>query len=419
RLSTTAPVATRSSWRNCYAPTHDGGAAPGRPPAWDLDALIDQPLPWSLAEVLCRQVDELEPVAKQVVEAAAVLGHRVPFDLLAAVTGMDEGELIGVLRTLVSRGVLVESAGFDGPAGPPAATSDEMSFRHALVREAVTSRMLGRQRRRLHEAALEALLSAGDADPALVAHHAQAAGRYQEMVAAARRGAALYLSIGSAYQALKLAEMGLAEAGDDLDLLASAAQAAWLAGLLEDATGYAQRWRDLATSATDRAEALFLLIRLAWEADEAAEMVRFTREVEELIAALPSGADRARAMTAVAQSALLQDDFDTAVSWADRALALADQPDAGSPRPLGQAGGGVPVRLAALVERGSARIEQPERAAEGHALLAGVVDEAEKHGAWVLAARALNHLVQAPLPEASLTEQAETLERMRVDAERA
>src|SRR5690606_13882838 len=120
---------------------------------------------------------------KQVVEAAAVLGHRVPFDLLTTVTGMDEDELIGVLRTLVSRGVLVESGRPDTPALPQAAPTDEISFRHALVREAVTERMLSQQRRRLHEAALEALLAAGDADPALVAHHAQAAGRYPEMVA--------------------------------------------------------------------------------------------------------------------------------------------------------------------------------------------------------------------------------------------
>lgn len=313
----------------------------------------------------------------------------------------------------------MESGRPDTPALPQAAPTDEISFRHALVREAVTERMLSQQRRRLHEAALEALLAAGDADPALVAHHAQAAGRYPEMVAAARRGAALYLSIGSAYQALKLAEMGLAEATEDLDLIAHAAQAAWLAGLLEDAIGYARQWRALARSATDRADALFLLIRLAWEADEVADMVQLTREVEDLIAALPSGADQARAMTAVAQSALLREDFEAAVDWADRALALADDLDDAVPQSRGQAGGWAPVRLAALVEKGSALIEQPRRAAEGHALLSSVVDEAEKHGAWVLAARALNHLVQAPPPGVSLTDQAETLERMRVNAERA
>src|SRR5262249_45081988 len=53
----------------------------------DIEALADQPVPWSLAEVLRRQVDDLDPAQRQIVEAAAVLGHRIPFDLLAAVTG--------------------------------------------------------------------------------------------------------------------------------------------------------------------------------------------------------------------------------------------------------------------------------------------------------------------------------------------
>jgi DNA-binding CsgD family transcriptional regulator len=47
-----------------------------------------------------------------------------------------------------------------------------------------------------------------------------------------------------------------------------------------------------------------------------------------------------------------------------------------------------------------------------------VVDEAEKLGEWVLAARALNNLTQHVLPN-SPAENAELLERMRIDAERA
>jgi DNA-binding CsgD family transcriptional regulator len=361
----------------------------------DLDALCEQPLPWSLAEVLCRQVDDLDPTGKRIVEAAAVLGHRVPFDLLAAVTGGSEDELIRVLRELVTRGVLVESG------------EDELSFRHALVREALTGQMLGRQRRRLHEAALDALLAAGDADPAMVALHAGAAGRYPEMVAAARRGTGRYLSIGSAYQALRLAELGLAEVGDDVELLAGAARAAWLAGLLDDAVGYARRWRDLAHRATDRADALYLLIRLAWEADDIAGMTALTDQVEAAVGKLAPGPDQARAMTAIAQSAMLRDELDTAVAWADRALALADRLDLPE------------IRLAALVEKGCAQADRAATAEEGRRLLRGLVDEAEKRGEWVLAARALNTLVQAPSPTTCLSEQAEQLERMRVDAERA
>jgi DNA-binding NarL/FixJ family response regulator len=370
----------------------------------DLASLPDHPLPWSMAEVLRRQVDELDQRERRIVEAAAVLGHRVPFDLLAAVTGAGEDELIAALRELVTLGVLVESG------------EDEFTFRHALVREAIAGRLLGRERRRLHETALEALLATGSGepastayqagDPALVAYHARAAGRYDDMVRATRRGAGLYLSIGSAYQALQLAELGLEETGDDAELLAAAARAAWLAGLLDDAVGYARRWRDAAATTTERAEAHYLSIRLAWEADDLPAMERLTHGVETLIAELPPGADQAVAMTAVAQSALLRGDAGTAISWADRALELAERLDL--PR----------VRVAALTEKGIALTDWPSTAAQGREILAALIDDAEKLGEWVLAARALNELVQG-VPPSSPVEHAELLERMRLDAERA
>ncbi|MFD1320697.1 ATP-binding protein [Micromonospora sonneratiae] len=363
-------------------------------PGYDVEALVEQPLPWSLAEVLRRQVDDLDPVSHRIVEAAAVLGHRIPFDLLADVTGVGEDELIAVLRDLVSRGVLVES------------DEDEFAFRHALVREAIADQMLGRQRRRLHEAALDVLLTGGAADPAMVAHHARGAGRYDDMVAAARRGTALYLSIGSAYQALQLAEMGLDEVPDDSALLASAARAAWLAGLLDDALRYGRRWRDVAGTTTDRAESLYLLVRIAWESRETDEMRTLTHDIGTLIAQLPPGADQARAMTAIAQSASLRGDLDGALLWSDRALALADEFDLPA------------VRLAALLEKGWTLAERPQSAAAGRKILSALVDEAEKAGEWVLAARALNILVHGE-PPASPAEHAETLERMRIDAERA
>jgi DNA-binding CsgD family transcriptional regulator len=363
-------------------------------PANDVAALVEQPLPWSLAEVLRRQVDDLDPVSHRIVETATVLGHRIPFDLLAEVTGAGEDELIAVLRDLVTRGVLVESG------------EDEFAFRHALVREAIADQMLARQRRRLHEAALDVLLRGGGSDPAMVAHHARGAGRYEDMIAAARSGAAVYLSIGSAYQALQLAEMGLDEVPDDTELLSAAARAAWLAGLLDDALRYGRRWRDLAGAATDRAESLYLLVRIAWESRRTDEMRALTHDIETLIAQLPPGAGQARAMTAVAQSAYLRDDLDAALLWSDRALALADEFDLPA------------VRLAALLEKGSTLTERPQTAADGRDILSALVDEAEKAGEWVLAARALNTLVQE-VPPTSPVEYAETLERMRVDAERA
>ena len=81
-----------------------------------------------------------------------MLGRKVPFDLLAVVTGLAEDDLIEVLRELVRRGLLVELG------------DDEFGFRHALAREAISDQLLGRQRRRLHELAYETLAAADDAD---------------------------------------------------------------------------------------------------------------------------------------------------------------------------------------------------------------------------------------------------------------
>ena len=116
----------------------------------DPECLATQPLPFTLAEIVRRQLDGLSGDERRVIDAASVLGRGASFDVLAAVTRMNEQELIGHLRGLVDRGLITE----DRP--------DEFMFRHALVRDAVEDQLLGRERRRLHEAALAALRESGE-----------------------------------------------------------------------------------------------------------------------------------------------------------------------------------------------------------------------------------------------------------------
>ncbi|HEY8473123.1 MAG TPA: LuxR C-terminal-related transcriptional regulator [Natronosporangium sp.] len=360
----------------------------------DLDKIHLQPLPWNLAEALRSQLDGLAPDRRQVVEAAAVLGGRVPFDLLATVTGQAEPELIAALRELVDRGLLVE------------AEEDQFGFRHALTREAVAGELLSRQRRRLHEAALEALLATPDPDPARVAKHARGAGRFDDMVAAARRGAIERLASGAPYAALTIAEQALEEVPDDPELLGLAATAAWRAGYLSDAQRYGQRALRAATGDAQRVAALTHLMRVAWEQGELAEMDEYTERLRALTETLPDNQVRTRAIAAVAQAYMLRsggpNGLDDAVAWAERAYAAAERH------------GLKEVRLAALVEKGSALLQGPDTAAEGQRLLAEVAAEAEHAGAHLEATRSLHNLFWFAGEHAT----PEVLERMRSNAKR-
>ena len=298
--------------------------------------LADHPLPKTLTEAVLRHLDGLEPEERRAVDAASILGERIPFDLLTSVTGLGEDRLLDALRTFVDRGLVVEE------------TTDVFSFRHALTREAVAGRLLGRERRRLHEKALAALEETGSNDWAALAHHARAAGRLDEMVAAARRGASSYLRSGATYQALRLAELALHEGEADAELLELATLASWSVGLLATAVERAEQWRADATERSDDpslARALRLLARLRWETENPEAHRQAVDEALEVAQRLTPGEDRAWVANLAAEAAMLEGDTAAAVGWADEAMAAAG-PEAS-----------VSLRAAVLVNKGSTLLD--------------------------------------------------------------
>ncbi|MDQ1683180.1 MAG: hypothetical protein QOH99_1721 [Frankiaceae bacterium] len=357
------------------------------------DELGGMPLPWSLAEAVLRQMDDLDPATRRTAEVAAVLGHRVAFDLLSTVTGHDEDTLIGQVRDLVGRGVLVEAG------------DDEFNFRHALVREAIDSQLLARQRRRIHEVALESLL-ATNGDEALIARHAGGAGRYDDMVAAARSASRKFLETGSPFQALQQAEMGLEEAPDDAWLLATATRAAWRSRLLDDAVEYGRRWHAVAATLEDEVRPLSLLLSIAWERDDTDDISRLHARLATLADELPDSIERGRAMVGIALSYGFRDRTHETIEWAERAAALGVQ------------FGNVHLQLTALLEKGLALCMTADGLEEGSALLRRIAAEAEAACDWIVAARAWRGFLYS-LPPSSYEEQAEMLEHMRSNAERA
>jgi DNA-binding NarL/FixJ family response regulator len=361
----------------------------------DPEQLCAQPLPWSLDEVVQRQLDGLSPEERRVVEAAAVLGRRASFDVLASMTGTSEDELIARLRGLIDRGLLLEE------------DDDEFSFRHALVRDAVERQLLGRERRRLHATALEAGKQLGSTDLAQLARHAAGAGQYDEMVELAREGVTHYLGRGSSHQAMVLALEALPEAPDDPVLLEGVARAAWLTGQASEALPYAERWESLARldGLAAQSAASRLVVRLLYELGRTDALWPKVAEIEALAEGLPPGEDRARNLACIAQMHMLNDHPEEAVLWAERAVEVADEADA------------KPVRAQALVERASALGDVPGRTAEGEQALREAIAEAEAVGDWVLVARGLNNMVKYVPAGAPST--LELLDRLRYASDRA
>jgi DNA-binding NarL/FixJ family response regulator len=338
-------------------------------------AVFDVQLPWSLEEAVRQQLADLTPGERVIIDALAVFGQPAGFEVLTAVTGLDEDDLLHQLRGLVARGVIVEPR------------EDRLWFGHALVADTVSHQLLGRERRRLHERCFETLARVAPDAHAGLAHHAQGAGRYDEIVDIALRGARAYLDCGSSFQALRLACDGLAEDNTRVELLEVATQAAWRLDFLNEALEHAHRWLELAPPGPSRIAAMHYVSRLLFELNDSPASEATT---EQLVALAESDhgdlslGDRARAEAAIAQMRMLGRHAD-AVAWADRAIEHATA--AGEQR----------IVIQAMVERGSALMQHVDRAS-ARAALGDAIAAAAPLDDGVLLSRALNNMMELVPP---------------------
>jgi DNA-binding CsgD family transcriptional regulator len=334
------------------------------------DDVITAELPWSLDEVVRQQIIGLAADERLTVEILAVYGRAIAFDTLCMVGNFDERGALVMLRSLIGRTVIVE------------ACDDRFWFVHALVADAVSGQLLGRERRRLHERCLEAERTHTSPDPWTLARHAAGAGRFDEIAEIAREGAPRYLARGASFQALRLAADGLTEAPDDPLLLGIATEAAWRLDFNGEALVTANRWCQVASDPADRIEAERLHGRLHQELGDdvgvRSSIVRLKAWFDELA----DERHRALAAAAVAQLLMLASESEEAVEWADRAIAH------------GLATGDTEAVTRGKVERASALLDVGRRS-ESIAALAEAAAAARAIGDAVLESRALNNSLGA------------------------
>src|SRR5262245_22274385 len=157
-------------------------------------------IPTTLHDALMARLDRLSTV-KSVAQLAATLGRTFPYDLLKAVTSLDEAALRGGLRQLVAAELLYQHG------VPPEAT---YQFKHALLQEAAYQSLLRSTRRQYHQRIAQVLETrfpgTAETQPELLAHHYSAAGDWLKAVPYGRRAAARAHRLGQFHDAVALFE---------------------------------------------------------------------------------------------------------------------------------------------------------------------------------------------------------------------
>ncbi|WP_338146067.1 ATP-binding protein [Streptomyces scabichelini] len=183
-------------------------------------------IPVTVREAVIGRLGRLPAHARDVVEAAAVVGTSAPVDLLGSIVANAETAVDEVLT-----------------AGVLEAESTQLAFRHELARAAVLDSIPAIRRRRLHALVLNALRAPTDGsapDLSRLAYHADEAGDAEAVLkyapAAAAHASRLTAHREAAAQfARALRHAGAAPQAQRATLLEGHAYASYMTGLVPDA----------------------------------------------------------------------------------------------------------------------------------------------------------------------------------------
>jgi DNA-binding CsgD family transcriptional regulator len=151
---------------------------------WQLDEIDRVVMPSYLRQVIDGRVARLGQEMRQPLAMAAVIGHEVPLDLWATVTGIGGEELLAIIEQAVEAHLLEAEL-----------VGTSVRFVHALTREALYEGVVAPRRRVWHRRVGETLAEGVLPEPDAVAYHFQQAGdprAWQWLVRAGERAQRAY-----------------------------------------------------------------------------------------------------------------------------------------------------------------------------------------------------------------------------------
>jgi hypothetical protein len=272
-------------------------------------------LPASVRDATLARVARLGPEAKGLVDVAAVVGQRVPPDLLDELAPGYEA----AVEEALARGVLTD----DGTA---------FGFRHELTRQAIEQALSAPRRAALHGAVARVLAARGDRDHARIAHHAEAAGLGELASRHAVLAAGEAECVGALFEAGLQLDRAL-RVGTELtaqvriDLLIRYARNMNFAGRrLEEALAAAEQAAVLADAASDRVaggRARSVMSAAFWSLDRVAEARAAAADAVSLLEGTGDAEELARAHAAFVRIEAIAFDPAQAIEHGPAALTAA------------------------------------------------------------------------------------------------
>lgn len=277
----------------------------------------DDSIPESVRDAVLARAARLDPEARALLDAVAVMRPRAELWLLEAVAG----DGLGHLENCLASGML-------------RAERDAVGFRHEIARVTVEDALPPNRAVALHRAALRALAARPGRDHlARIAHHAEAAGDAEAVLRYAPAAAERASTLGAHREARALYASALRFADglgslERAELLARLSYESYLTNAMTEALDARRQALEHYRRGGDclgEGDSHRWLSRLVWfTGDTEAAYDEGCRAVD-LLEGLPPSRELAMAYSNMAQLKMLGTDLEATRSWGARAMELAEQ----------------------------------------------------------------------------------------------
>ncbi len=279
-------------------------------------------LPPTVRDAVLARAARLSPAARALLEAAAVLGLRAEVDLLTDVGGTaDPAAALAALEECLAGGMMLWQG-------------QQVAFRHDLSREAILAAILPPRRLALQRRALAALALTDEAkaNPARLAHHAEAAGdgpavrRYAAAAARQSAAAGAHRAAADQYE-LALRHAGELPPAELARLLEAYATECNLVDRRAEGVEVCLRaaaiWQQLGRPVR-QGHMLAVLANMLIGVGRGGQAERYLAEALALLEAHPPGPELAFAYRMRAAVAFLDHDYRPSIGWAEKTIAVAE-----------------------------------------------------------------------------------------------